>query len=131
MFLALTVSGLIFGFLHVALDMPFHMSAAEMVQAVGKILEAGMMGFTIGAVYLVTKNIWAAAILHGAVDYVLLAIVVISGDEMTGYVDSNVGLGHAGVVAFFQVAIRIIPLIAAIRIVKKMPVPQRGMWKEP
>lgn len=57
-FLALTVSGLVFGFLHVMLNVTLNMSAAEVLQVMGK------------------------------------------------------------------------TLIAAIRIVNKMPLPQRGMWKE-
>lgn len=129
-FLALTVSGLVFGFLHVVLNITLNMSAAEVVQAVYKTLEAGMMGFVIGAVYLATKNIWAAAFLHGGVDYVLMAIAEIFGQELNGYVDTESNLGSAGILAFVVIGIKIIPMIAAIRIVNKMPLPQRGMWKE-
>ncbi len=129
-FLALTVSGLVFGFLHVILNITFNMSAAEVIQAVSKTLETGMMGFVIGAVYLVTKNIWAAAILHGGVDYALMAIAEIFGQELNGYVDAESNLGSAGIQAFIVIGIKIIPMIAAIRIVNKMSLPQRGMWKE-
>ena len=129
-FLALTVSWLVFGFLHVMLNITLNMSAAAVVQVVGKTLEAGMMGFVIGAVYLVTKNIWAAAILHGGVDYALMAISEVFGQELNGYVDTESNLGSAGVQTFIIIGIRIIPMIAAIRIVNKMPLPQRGMWKE-
>lgn len=55
-FLALTVSWLVFDFLHVMLNITLNMSAAAVVQVVGKTLEAGMMGFVIGAVCLVTKT---------------------------------------------------------------------------
>lgn len=129
-FLALTVSGLVFGSLHVALNITLNMSPAEVVQVLSKTLETGMMGFVIGAVYLVTKNIWAAAILHGGVDYALMAIAEIFGQELNGYVDTESNLGSVGIQAFIVIGIKIIPLLAAIRIVNKMPLPQRGMWKE-
>lgn len=126
----LTVSGLVFGFLHVALDIRPGLSAAEVVQVVSKTLETGMMGFVIGAVYLTTKNIWAVAVLHGGVDYILMAIAEIYGQELNGYVDTEKSLGSAGTMTFVTIGIKMIPMIAAIRMVNKMPLPQRGMWKE-
>lgn len=88
------------------------------------------MGFVIGAVYLTTKNIWAVAILHGGVDYILMAIAEIFGQELNGYVDTDKSLGSAGIMTFVTIGIKMIPVIAAIRMVNKMPWPQRGMWKE-
>lgn len=102
-FLALTVSGLVFGFLHVMLNITLNMPAAEMVQVMAKTLEAGTMGFVIGAVYLATKNIWAAAILHGGVDYALMAIAEIFGQELNGYVDTESNLGSAGIQALIVI----------------------------
>lgn len=89
-----------------------------------------MMGFVIGAVYLTTKNIWAVAVLHGGVDYILMAIAEIYGQELNGYVDTEKSLGSAGTMTFVTIGIKMIPMIAAIRMVNKMPLPQRGMWKE-
>lgn len=89
-----------------------------------------MMGFVIGAVYLTTKNIWAVAVLHGGVDYILMAIAEIYGQELNGYVDTERSLGSAGIMTFVTIGIKMIPMIAAIRMVNKMPLPQRGMWKE-
>lgn len=88
------------------------------------------MGFVIGAVYLTTKNIWAVAILHGGVDYILMAIAEIFGQELNGYVDTDKSLGSAGIMTFVTIGIKMIPVIAAIRMVNKMPWPQRGMWIE-
>ena len=59
-----------------------------------------------------------------------MAIAEIFGQELNGYVDAESNLGSAGIQAFIVIGIKIIPMIAAIRIVNKMSLPQRGMWKE-
>lgn len=54
----------------------------------------------------------------------------IYGQELNGYVDTERSLGSAGIMTFVTIGIKMIPMIAAIRMVNKMPLPQRGMWKE-
>lgn len=45
-----------------------------------------------------------------------------------GILKGTPGDGSAGIMTFVVIGIKIIPMIAAIRMVNKMPLPQRGMW---
>lgn len=130
LFVAMAFSSLLFGFLHVVLDLGGELSAAAVVQILSKTVQTGMMGFLISAVYLKTKNIWAVGILHGLGDYFLMSIMAVFGGELDGYVQTSETLMNAVTMAIFSIALHIIPLIAGIRIARKLPLPQLGLWKK-
>ena len=129
---ALVISAFLFGFAHVALDAIGPLSVSTAIQIFTKTLSSGIMGLLIGAVYLKTKNIWAVAILHGYSDFIVMASERLygSGGGERIYVDPEMSVAAALTSAAVLLGLRLWPLIAGIRLMKKLPVPQEGIWEE-
>lgn len=129
MLTALLISSFIFGFVHVADSLFEPMTPAIAVQMLAKTFDTGSMGFLIGAVYLATRNIWAAALLHGLGDYLSFSLQALyTGRHAESYVSGTAGFGDIATVVVFAL-ISLIPFFAALRLIKKLPVPQPGIWK--
>ena len=130
---AVVFSGMAFGFLHVATDVfSGSMTFSALIQIVGKTLQTGFVGILLGAVFLATKNIWAAALIHALNDFILFTVsAFFGGGEVTSYVDRTSSWVSELPMVLFMVALHAILLVAALRILKKLPLPQAGLWKTP
>ncbi|MDO4283867.1 MAG: CPBP family intramembrane metalloprotease [Eubacteriales bacterium] len=134
LFGALIVSGLIFGFAHVDRALLGPLTVSTVLQICNKTLTAGAMGLLIGAGYLVTKNIWAVAILHGLNDFILSLGEALYRVEDTPkanvYVNTQQELSATVFLLLFTTALHLWPLIAGLKLTARLPLPQKGAWKD-
>ncbi|MDO4284244.1 MAG: CPBP family intramembrane metalloprotease [Eubacteriales bacterium] len=129
---AMVISGLVFGFVHVASALFGVMTAATALQMFSKTFTTAFMGILIGAVYLETRNIWAVSILHGFSDLVLMigsGVYAAEGITLT-YVNAEQGVADSVFGLVGASLIHLWPLIAGIKLTKKLPLPQKGAWKD-
>ncbi|MDO4284298.1 MAG: CPBP family intramembrane metalloprotease [Eubacteriales bacterium] len=132
LFAALIFSSLVFGFAHVDSALFGTLTASTVIQMVSKTVTTGGMGLLIGVVYLKTNNIWAASILHGFGDYMLMLGASLYMGEQTShtYVDPEAGVASALMLMAVMVVLHLWPVIDGLRLTGKLPLPQRGPWKE-
>lgn len=120
---AAVISGVAFGFLHVASEV-FSGSIADgwgVAQVIGKTIQTGLAGFVFALIYYKTRNIWSVVILHSFNDLFLFMLDVTEGVSAPSYVKTGDGLSFVGLFAslsylFFSVIA--IPMI--IRVVREI-----------
>lgn len=85
---AAAVSGIAFGFIHVANEVFTGQitSGTAAAQVVGKTIQAGVFGFVIALLYFRTRSIWAAVLLHGLNDFLLFLVGVSQEQQKQSYV---------------------------------------------
>lgn len=88
---AAVVSGILFGFIHVAMDVVTGniQDIWGWLQVLGKTVQAGLVGFVLAIIYFKTRNIWVVVILHGLNDFLLFLMEVVEGIKADGYVFSD------------------------------------------
>lgn len=87
---AAVVSSVLFGALHVSLgDSATAVGAAAVAQTALKPLQASLFGFFMASVYVVTRNLWALAILHGAFNLVYIGPLMLAGAFRQTYVTGD------------------------------------------
>lgn len=124
-------SGIIFGFIHVykVFFSPDIFNLMVFLNAIGKTIQVGIIGFVIAFAYLKTENIWIAVILHGVSDYFnfIAAALVTANIEVTSYSE-----GGLETFIFYIIAtiIYIPPAIRAYKQIKTVRVPNYGVFKE-
>lgn len=86
--LAAAISGVLFGFIHVANEVFSGQIAtgAATAQVIGKTIQAGLIGFIFALIYFRVRSIWAVALMHGLYDLCLFIATASGGTEVPGYV---------------------------------------------
>lgn len=119
------VSSLLFGYMHVMLNMYFGMSGNELIQAIAKTLSTASFGFLLFTVYTRHTNFYAIASLHALYDFVpLLASILIKG-EITDmeYVTPDASTETLIIMIVTSLVTTVPSLISAIRQLKKADAP--------
>lgn len=129
--IAAVISSFAFGFIHVAYDV-FMGEVTDFfgtAMAVGKTVQAGLVGFVLAIIYYKTRNIWAVAALHSLNDLALFLLEVNGKSPSTDYVISSATenynlIGIIMVVMYAVFALLTLPMIIrAVRAWKDEPEP--------
>ena len=129
--IAIFVSSLYFGLLHIDFTTTDFTDALQLAQAVLKVLQTGVYGFALACVAVGTDEIFSISILHAVDDFLLfIPSVVLAGESATAeYVYTDV---EDAIFTIFMYAIMIalyLPVaIKAAKLVKDMPNPTRGAF---
>lgn len=131
---AALISSLLFGVAHVY---PYFLSgevsdALTLAQAVLKVIQSGMVGFFLAAVYLRTRNLWAVALIHALTDllgFLSLAFFELSTNIAFVYTDPTYGIAVV-VVNSITVLAYIPAVVYACRAFNSADVPNLGIWRE-
>lgn len=118
---AAIVSGFLFGFIHVSTQVFTGQisSATEVMQVIGKTLQAGVFGFAIALIYFRTRNIWVVAVLHSLNDFVLFISDVSGSSAVPSYVKSaQNSVAFFSIFAYVFFALVLVPMV--IRTVKEL-----------
>lgn len=128
---AAVISGIIFGFIHVAPDMIFNdsitLDAFTIAQAAGKTLQAGLMGIVFAILYFKTRSIWAIALIHSLNDFALFLLP--NNSNAGSYLTNNIpGMDefakYAPIVIYAVFSLLVVPaLVRSVRELKKEETP--------
>lgn len=131
---AVLVSSVVFGALHVTTTGSF--GALELVQMLLKTAQTACIGVLLGAVYVRTRSFCGVATLHGLMDFLLMApLVLLGGFEeslSSPYVSSGTDvaatvLGAAFVLVYVVAVALYAPCaVRGWRLLEKTPAPQMG-----
>lgn len=132
--LAAVLSSLLFGVAHVI--RPFIdgdvASTASLLQALGKSVQTGILGFAFAAVYVKTKSIAPAAIAHAAFDFIAeLPTVVFSETLSAEYVSSDPSVAGSAAIGYLVVIVVLIPaVVLAAKTFKSSDVSFCGLFRD-
>lgn len=134
---ALLISSLIFGFVHVSSYFLFggEFTALGLGQAFFKTLQTGMLGFLLGAILLKTKSIWGISAIHAIGDILLLTgsvFINLQMDTTSGasYISGD-KMGYILLGVYIITCILSIPfIISAKNMVYSLELPERGIFYE-
>ncbi len=132
--IAIIITSLLFGSIHVdSYIFGGNYDFAGVVQTIGKILQSGILGVLLSAIYLKTKNFWAIAFVHALNDFLAFQATVFKVENSSiggGYVQSGTQ-GNMMVVGYVVMTLIYLPaLIKAIKMMKKLKVPEYGIFEE-
>ncbi len=128
---AILISSLIFGIFHVT-NYIFGGSydLKGIIQTVGKILQTGIFGILLCALFLKTKNFWGISLAHALNDFFAFQSLVFVGSTSGGYVQSGVE-GSVLSIGYVIILLLYIPVIyKAIKVMKQVKEPEYGSFKE-
>lgn len=122
---AVIISSFLFGMLHFDPTINFS-DPLEVAQNVMKVVQTGICGFLLAAIFIKTRNIWTAIIIHAANDFMLmfLSFGLMNEEIETEYVLS----GNEGVevlVVYCIICVLYSPLI----IISKRLIDQASPWR--
>lgn len=131
---AVALGAFVFGFVHVVLSWFYvgvDLSAMGILQALSKTVNAGMVGFFFGAMYLKTRNIWGVALVHGLYDFLLMAgSIIFFGTNSVLYVSSDPAQAMTNLLVNAVFVVVYSPLIVtAIRQLRTIELPELGFFK--
>ncbi len=129
--IAILVSSLVFGTFHVT-NYIFggNYDLTGILQTIGKILQTGIFGILLSAIYLKTKNFWGISFVHALNDFFAFQGLIFVVSQRGGYVQSGTA-GNMMTLGYLVMFILYLPaLIKAIKIVKQLKVPEYGLFKE-
>ena len=127
------VSAFLFGFIHVFSDLIGGNlnSVSSWMQAAGKTLQAGMMGFVFSVIYTRTHNLWSVAILHSVNDLLLMTSEMFTTKEIAvEYVADADKAGLATGVYVILAAIAFLFVLRTLREFKRSGAPALAPFDE-
>ena len=133
---AVIISSFIFGFIHVMWDVssiPVN-PLPVFVQIISKTVYAGALGMLLAAVYLKTKNIWTAVIIHTLYDYFLFLATVFgklgNATISAQYVDAGVIMNQQMLLTHaFRFLLAVPNIIIAVLVLRKLEPAECVIWK--
>ncbi len=129
---AIIISSFIFGTFHVT-DYIFGGSydLIGILQTIGKILQTGIFGVLLCALFLKTRNFWGIAFAHAINDFLAFqALIFVQNATVGNYVKSG-DAGVQSVILYGVMLVLYIPvLVKAIKTMKQVKEPEYGMFKE-
>ncbi|MDR1016024.1 MAG: CPBP family intramembrane metalloprotease [Coriobacteriales bacterium] len=133
--ISVLVSAAVFGFAHVLPDLWTGQLATvlALLQALGKVVTTGMIGFMFGALYLKTRNIWGTALVHALNDFFGLWFFALFGSSSLDLQYVQAG-GNAAVmlVGYLVMALIYLPLVfMGWHLIRDLRLPQKGFFGKP
>lgn len=130
---AVLLSSFIFGYMHVIEFTWLAFGSADVaLQMFSKTLITMMSGCVFAAAYLKTKNLYAAAAVHGLTDFMLLFVNALSGEMFESvYVtvsDTEAFVGKDLLQILVFTLLYAWPFIHSINIIQKLPIPRKSIW---
>ena len=134
LWVAVIISSLLFGAIHVdSYIFGGNYDLAGIIQTIGKILQSGIFGVLLSAIYLKTRNFWGIAFVHALNDFCAfqgsvfkVENAVVGGSYVhTGDTAGMMVIAYAVMTLFFLPA-----LIKAIKMLKKTKLPEYGVFEE-
>ncbi len=129
---AIIISSFIFGVFHVVgYIFGGSYDLIGILQTIGKILQTGIFGVLLCALFLKTRNFWGIALAHALNDFLAFQALIFGQNASVGnYVKS----GDAGVTSLIMYAVMLVlyipVLIKAIKTMKQVNEPEYGVFKE-
>lgn len=129
---AVLCSALIFGVAHV---IPYivggNYDVSGVVQALLKVVQSGAFGVLLATLYLQNKNLWSIVLVHALSDFfpMMTQIFRDASEGSGGYVSSGAD-GTRTIITFsIYLILYIPPMISSARMLKKMDVPEYGIFE--
>ena len=128
---AILISSLTFGIFHItSYIFGGSYDFTGIMQTIGKILQTGIFGILLSAIYLKTKNFWGISFVHALNDFLTFQADIFMTQGRGGYVQSG-AMGTGMAIGYLIMVILYLPaLFKAIKIMKNINVPEYGLFKE-
>lgn len=135
LWIAVIISSILFGAIHVdSYIFGGSYDLAGIIQTIGKILQSGIFGVLLSAIYLRTRNFWGIAFVHALNDFFAFQANIFkattSGIGGSGYVHTGDTAGMM-VISYGVMTLFFLPaLIKAIKMLKKTKLPEYGVFED-
>lgn len=133
MWMAIVLSSLFFGILHIDFETTNFADGLQLAQAILKVAQTGVYGFALACLVVATEDIVTAAVLHGVDDFLLfiVSVVLLNEGTTTEYVTPDESDAWITIGVYAVITLLYLPVaIKAAKLVLKMPEPSRGVfWK--
>ena len=134
LWVAIIISSLLFGAIHVdSYIFGGSYDLAGIIQTIGKILQSGIFGVLLSAIYLKTRNFWGIAFVHALNDFCAFQGSVFKVENATiggNYVQTGDTAGMM-VITYGVMTLFFLPaLIKAIKMLKKTKLPEYGVFED-
>lgn len=129
--IAIVLSSLYFGILHVDFYTTDFTDMLQLTQSVLKVLQTGVYGFALACIAVSCEDVFSISILHGLDDFLLFVpAVVLAGESAEAeYVYTDVNDAIVTIVMYaIMIALYLPVAVKAYKLVKKMPNATRGAF---
>ena len=128
---AIAVSSLYFGFLHVDFYTVDPTDALQLTQSVLKMAQTGIYGFSLACLTVRTEDVFSLSVLHGLDDFLLFvpSVLFLGGDFAIEYVSTDTGSAFLTMGVYIVIISLYIPVaVKAFKLVRDMPNPTYGAF---
>lgn len=130
--IAIVLSSLYFGLLHVDFYTTDFSDALQLIQSVLKVLQTGVYGFALACLVVSTEDVLSVAFLHGLDDFLLFIPAVVLAGESTdvAYVSADVNEALITIGMYVIMILLYLPVaFKGAKLVRAMAKPTRGaIW---
>ena len=133
MWVAIVLSSLFFGILHIDFETTNFADSLQLAQAILKVAQTGVYGFALACLVVATDDLMTAAVLHGLDDFLLfiVSVVLLNEGTSTEYVTPDESEAWITIGVYIVITLLYLPVaIKAAKLVMKMPEPSRGVFYE-
>ena len=128
---AIVLSSLFFGLLHIDFTTTDLSDTLQLTQAVLKVLQTGVYGFALACIVVATDDVLTASVLHALDDFFLfiVSVVLLNEGTSTEYVTPDESDAIVTIIVYAVIILLYLPVaFKAAKLVKAMPEPTRGVF---
>lgn len=129
--IAIVLSSLFFGLLHIDFTTTDLNDMLQLVQAILKVAQTGVYGFALACIVVATEDVFTCAIMHGLDDFLLfiVSVVLLNEGTTTEYVTTDESDAIITIIVYVVITLLYLPVaFKAAKLVKEMPEPTRGVF---